>query len=418
MFLKPNFLGRRDGEPLVELIGVVIAFGLMFTVVNRRKPLALAMLLGSVVIIGFSRLPLSSIIPVAKTAFFGRSSLELVVTVAAISLLARSMREYNLLERMTSALTAAVRSTRVALLAIPGLIGCLPVLGGAVLSAPMVDALGSKLDLPPTRKAAANLIFRHAWFFMFPFIPSLVLTANLAGVAVTDLIKHTAPLTAIALGTGYLLFFRGAPREQLPPMEPSAYRHNLGVFLLYSSPIVVSLLLYLVVGVLLPLALLVGVGVAMLIGSRERPVNWALLYQGLDWPMMAAMVGIVFFKGIISSVSVIPTVVASLVNWGIPSLALLFLLPLLIGFSSASQSTSVGITLPLLLPMLEPGQLMAGVTIVYVSSFLAYLMSPLHLCQALTNDYFGVALAPVCRDYLPVVLVILVSALGLYCLYL
>jgi uncharacterized protein len=45
----------------------------------------------------------------------------------------------------------------------PAFLGFLPSLGGAIFSAPLVEAAGKPYDLSPERKTAINYWFRHVW---------------------------------------------------------------------------------------------------------------------------------------------------------------------------------------------------------------------------------------------------------------
>lgn len=45
----------------------------------------------------------------------------------------------------------------------------------------------------------ANVLLRHAWFFVFPFSPSLILTAHLSGYSVNAIIARQWYLTVLAM---------------------------------------------------------------------------------------------------------------------------------------------------------------------------------------------------------------------------
>ena len=78
-----------------------------------------------------------------------------------------------------------------------------------------------------------------------------------------------------------------------------------------------------------------------------------------------------------------------LVENGFPLILLLVVFSFITGFISGHNATSLGIALPVLLLLLEPGMLslkFAG--LLYLCSFAGYLSSPVHLFSYLTFDYF------------------------------
>ena len=102
----------------------------------------------------------------------------------------------------------------------------MPVLGGAAVSAPLVDKLGDGLDLSPDTKAAINLVFRHGMFFIFPLSPTMILVANLIGVSVGTLISK---LWVYGVGfwiAGYWLFLRNTGQPKTVEASPATDRDS------------------------------------------------------------------------------------------------------------------------------------------------------------------------------------------------
>ncbi len=102
-------------------------------------------------------------------------------------------RDTGYLDNMVRGLSGFLGNLKAAIMTVPALVGSMPVLGGAAVSAPLVDKLGDGLGLSPEKKAA-NLVFRHGMFFVFPFSPSMILVSNLLGVPVTSLLAKLWPV--------------------------------------------------------------------------------------------------------------------------------------------------------------------------------------------------------------------------------
>jgi len=90
-----------------------------------------------------------------------------------------------------------VKNPKIVLSALPAIIGFLPVSGGALMSAPIVDAEAEKLKLPPERKAYVNLWFRHTIFPVYPLSQVLIITAALTGAPLFSIILLQIPTVLV-----------------------------------------------------------------------------------------------------------------------------------------------------------------------------------------------------------------------------
>ncbi len=411
----------------MQLLGLFAAFVLIMVLVARRVGLEVSLLAGTAVLALTSGMPPAALAASACRGLLDPHTLQLVVSVGAITSLAGVMKSYGLLHRMVGAVTRLLGGLHLALMAVPSLVGALPVLGGAILSAPMVEGLGDRLGLSPLRKAAVNLVFRHAWFLMAPFTPALVLAAQLAKVDLGGLILRQTPLVLVMLTAGYLALLTRTGRE---PAAATRTRHSadgaevssetaaaaaaapgeaIREFFVSTSPLVVSVALCLGVGpVRLPLWASVGVGLVLALflsrGHRDftglgLPAAWA----GIQWRILLAMAAVMVFGRMMTDSGAADALVTWMVNSGLPSWLLMVVMPFTVGFVSGVPSLPVGISFPALLPLAPPGHLLGSAAILYTSGFVGYFVSPLHLCQILSSQYFGVTVASLYREYWPVI---------------
>ncbi|HEY3314035.1 MAG TPA: DUF401 family protein [Bacillota bacterium] len=406
-----------------EIIGVIVAFALIFWLSSRRMQLGLIMLISSTVLGlfagGFER-PLG-LLTTFYRALTARDTIELAVIVALITALARVMGDFGLLQAMSQALARLLRSTKLSLALVPGVVGCLPVMGGAIVSAPMVDALGDRLDIDRERKSAINVIFRHAWFFVFPFSTSLVLLARLDAVDVFGLIRLQWPISVAALVSGYLYFFGRLPRESTLGV---GYRFWPGLrdFLVTGAPLLTAIIL----GVGLPIpfyglfrlplwaALAVGIVVGMALGRRHPKFRWDLPLRGVNWPMVGTMAGVMVFLWAVKGVTIFPTMIEWLTGNGVPLSLLCVIIPLVIGLASAAQATTIAMTVPVLLATVPTPDKPLYAMLIYASSYVAYVASPLHLCQIFSVQYFRADLTKVYRHYVIPLSAVLVTMAIIY----
>ncbi|MCG2827510.1 MAG: DUF401 family protein, partial [Thermoplasmatales archaeon] len=90
----------------------------------------------------------------------------------------------------------------------PALIGMLPIPGGALLSAPMVEKGGAGVN--PENKAALNVWFRHAFLLIYPLSAFLIVSTKIAGLDVYTVLPYLLPFFIFTVLLGYFFFLRNA----------------------------------------------------------------------------------------------------------------------------------------------------------------------------------------------------------------
>jgi len=419
----------------MQLIGLVLAFAVILVLVSRRTELSVALVLGTAIVAVASRMSPHALALSVWHGLTQAQTVELVLDVALITSLAGVLKRFGLLDTMVRSVSVLLGGARLAIMAVPSIIGMLPVLGGAILSAPMVDGLGEKLGLTRVRRAAVNLVFRHAWFYVAPFSPSLVLAAQLAGVPVGSLIARQAPMAVAMVLSGYLFLLHRTGRAAPCAAEsataeaaaagmsgtalPATPREAAGPFLRSFSPLILSVGLTVGIGGWsLPLDLSVAAGLALALWLSRRHPEFRLAglpaaLESVQWRIVLTMAAVMVFGRVMQDSGTASALATALVASGLPAWALVVILPLAIGYVAGAPAVPIGIAFPTLLPLAQPGRGLALAAALYCSGFLAYLVSPLHLCQVLTGQYFRTTIPRLYREYWPVALV-LAAGTGVY----
>ena len=413
---------------MLEFIGIVFAFVVIIIMVNKKLPLGLAMFIASLLVLMSAGVGPRDIARIVWTAALDLDTLDLAFAVAVITALASLLGRYSFFVKMVAALRGLLQNDNLALMIVPGLIGSMPMVGGAIVSAPIVDNMGQRLNLSRKRRSAANIIFRHSWYFIFPFMPNYILASRLAGITVEELLFIQWPLTVVMLIAGYYFILRRAETPGAVGSETGDEKLDESVdlqgaawqsFIKYSSPILLGLMLYLGLGLNLGLSLLTGIGLTLGLvhfSENNEDLTWSKvpgqLIGGINWEIVGAMVMIMVFRASIDQTVAFETIMNVMLEWGIPLALITAGLGALIGFVSASHASSLAVVLPIVTPMaLAAGEnVVVYVMLAYCFAFLAYLISPLHLCQILTNNYFDVSLVKVYRVYTPVILSVAATA--------
>ncbi len=338
------------------------------------------------------------------------TTISLALTIAFITVLGYLMEKYLILDRMIIALEKMLGSAKATILIAPAIIGTLLVTGGALMSCPIVEKLGNKLDIPKDKRAAINLIFRHGLYFFFPLSPTIILAAELGKYNIWDFVKLQLPIALVMYILGYIFYLRDCKEIKPKKIGAGQYIKTIGAFLLYSSPILVSLLGVLLFSLPFYISLLVGILISILINIYDRKrdskydINENILktiYHGIKPSMIIAIIGIMVFKNALGDTEEIYIFLRSLLDRGLPLEILILISCAMISFSMASTQPGIAILYPMILPLAPNYHTMVlyGMFI-YTSAFTFYYVSPLHMCQVLTLEYFEVKLKDLYRNYM------------------
>jgi len=409
--------------------GFLLAFASILYLSIRRVSIARIMFLATAIMAATSGMSLQAIAATTWQAMRDPATLELAGAVLAIGVFSTFMREFGFLDKTVNALSSFLGNVKAAIISVPALIGSMPVLGGAALSAPLVDRLAEPLGLPADVKAAANLAFRHGMFFVFPFSPGMILTAQITGIPIGTLISRLWPMSVALWGLGYAAhLWRAKPvdlgtgqlQAAATALQPSPGHDRLAAlleFLLYGGPLVVALFLGLALKWPLWLSLSAGtlLAVALALSQRRPMPGLRTLLKGANLSQVAAMFWIMAFKSFVTASPVFPSLIGKATQRGASPALLGLAIPFAFGFGSASQTATVGILMPLLAPASLPAvPRLYLVCLIYASSFTAYFFSPLHMCQVLTCEYFKVDMGKVYKRNWPIAAGFLVIMLVLY----
>jgi hypothetical protein len=98
---------------------------------------------------------------------------------------------------------------------------------------------------------------------------------------------------------------------------------------------------------------------------------------------------------------------------GLPPLLVAFVVPMMVGLLTGVAAATLAISVPLVLPLLSVYALdsaTAGLWL-FVGGFSGIMLSPMHLCLALTREYFGAQWSHLYRAIVPSVGLVAATAL-------
>ncbi len=369
---------------------VWVAFGLSLGLILflARWNLWAALFAGALVL-AFLTAPLSGFPEIFARTFADPGVLALAAAAGLIPIIGAALQKSGLLR----ALVARIPGGRATAYAVaPALFGLLPVPGGALFSAPVLEELGGGQS---EERAAANVWFRHILLSFYPMSAALLTGAKLSGLDLWQIIPWQLlwALFSVIIGAIFLL------RPFLGPKPAFANPHAHGfwkaLFVLVSAPLL-DLLLRRFLPLSAPevataLGLCVALFFALLLGSGF-PSFFALFWETKPWRFSLIVFGVFFYLGAFQATG-LPKAMAAL---PLPLGPLVLGLGLLMGLATGRQQAALSVVIPVYLAgagSLNPWQF----SVIYQASYLGYLLSPLHPCLVVSAEYAGTHLSSVLR---------------------
>jgi uncharacterized protein len=382
--------------------------------VRFRVPLS-ATLLGSAAALGF--LFKLSIPQVAAGFFKGAVDYETLILIASFILIlffSAIMKETGRMTQAISALQEIFRDARATVAIIPAIIGILPIMGGAMLSAPLVLEASDELKLSPERRTFLNYWWRHIWEYMLPTYPVILLISTILGIPLSQVVLMNLPLSIAAIAGGILFGFREVhtpPRPSVPLTLGNALRAGVS-FSANLLPFIAVLVLILVFKVHLAYSLAIASLAVLLYSRPPGTLVWRLLKLSFSLELILLLFGIMIFKEILESTGAINSVARDFTRMGMPPLLLILALPALLGLITGYANALVGLGFPILLPFVQNSDAApVYAMLAYLSGYGAVLLSPMHICLVMTMEFFHADLSKVYRLLIPPVsLVVLTGA--------
>jgi integral membrane protein (TIGR00529 family) len=390
---------------VITLWKVLGAFGLILLLNRLRLNLGLALLIGSAALAVMMGLgPRAAAMAYAK-GILDAEVLSLIVAVVFLLVVSRLMSDTGQLERLVTSFQGLIPGARMTSLILPALIGLLPMPGGALFSAPMIQTACERTSAGPELKTALNYWFRHLWEVWWPLYPGVVLAVSLLGVPAWRFILGGLPLTGVIVLGGMILLWPALKEDRPPDARPGTIRERLKDFGREVRPITLVVLavpavqvVELVLGWDLPPLSAVFLGLVLCLTEviRRNRIPWRQVAQALTNktipPMVLLILAIMAFRGMLVESRAVQMIQAELTREGIPTLCVILAMPFLSGMVTGIAMGMVGASFPLVVPLiahLSGLDHAAHAALAYAFGYLGMMLSPVHLCLLVTRDFFG-----------------------------
>lgn len=385
-------------------MGFLLSVAAILALSQRR--LALGLFAGAITL-GVFTLPMARLGSEIVASFLDLPTILLALAVAIIPVIGGAMEESGQMDNLVRNL----RIGRKAFLALsPALLGMLPMPGGALFSAPLVDRGSGELN--GGAKAALNVWFRHVLFLIYPLTSSLIILARIAGLEVYQTLPYLFPTFFLSLLLGYCFFLRqvGSRIEYEGNFSLAKLLHPLSVILV--APLIDVLIKALLPLPLKEIATLVGVMVSLalvaILGRLGLGDLRRIACRMKAWDFALLIVGMIAFVNVFRA-SGMPRLIGEL---ALPPELLCMGVAFLLGVATGGIETPVSIVVPIYLARFGLEIMSPPVfALTYFSTFLGYVVSPVHPCVSMSLEYFGASMREFLVAILPPTLVAFILSL-------
>ncbi len=416
-------------DSMPAIVRILIIFVLILIAIKRKWMLGNAFLGGALGLGLFFTMAPMDIGQSFAMALIHPKTLCLSMVVGLILVLSHTLERSGQMASLLNSFQGLVQRPRINLVIFPALIGLLPMPGGAIFSAPMVKSMGQAHRLSGAQLSYINYWYRHIWEYWWPLYPGILLTTALAGIDLWLLVFYTLPLTLVAVIAGYWPL-RGTLLDAKIQIQ-GAHTKSYGPFLRRLAPIAFVIFAGLGLGVFLSVRLPgemklvakeIGLIIALILAifwvwrrnKMDWPQRWAIVRQPAMLKMLYMVASILIFKSILEDSGAVSQLSQEMLQWHIPFIPICVLLPFLVGTVSGITIAFVGATFPILISLIQALDqahiMLPYMMLALASGFVGVLLSPLHLCLLLSNEYFDTGLIPVYRHMrIPLMVLLMVS---------
>ncbi len=366
---------------MLSWIGFFLAIAVLLA--GSRVHLGLSLFAGGIAL-GIFTIPPSEILNQIYLTLTDPSVVVLTAAMTMIPIIAGILQKGGKLDQIVENL----RIGKKAFLGMsPSLLGLLPIPGGALFSAPLIERAGEGLG--GGIKTGINIWFRHILFFVYPLAPALIVPANIAGLSVYRVIVYQFPFLFLTIGLGYLFFLRGTKGEMSYERSFSFERLILPLSVLLVPPILDFSLQTIFEFSIEEISTLIAISCSLLLAvyivDSKRDVVRKSVNEMEPWNFTLIILGIYVFINIFKS-SGIGGLIASLSPSPIVlSLGFGFFLGVVTGRIILPASIIIPIYLGTFSLDSLPPVLFA---LTYFAIFMGYVITPIHPCVGLSLKYF------------------------------
>lgn len=403
------FQARHKKEmDIPVLIKIFVIFGIILMLNRFRLNLGLSLLTGAIILGFWMGLGPAGIAESAWETITQFQTISLCLIVGMIMVMSSLMEQSGHMTRLIKSFSCLSKDGRTVGAVMPILIGLLPMPGGALFSAPMVEASMSGSTISQERKTVLNYWFRHIWEYWWPLYPGVILAVAFLEIKTWVFMSVMVSMTLFSVLAGVVFILR--PIGKIENKDSKGFSWTgLWEFLYEMMPILLVIILIVALTGITNMLKYQGIDIKMDSGISVLPglllsLIWvyridritlprlvSVLTSKHVWSMMLLVIAIMIFKGMMDDSRAVIHIRNELITYGIPVILVILIMPFLSGLITGIAIGFVAASFPLIIPLFQSPDLMEYLSLAglaYVFGYLGMILSPVHLCLLVSKDYY------------------------------
>jgi integral membrane protein (TIGR00529 family) len=257
----------------------------------------------------------------------------------------------------------------------------------------MVEEILGK-DAESSDKAFINYWFRHVWRDGFILYPGAILASQLANIPTLLLFVYMLPFCILHAVIGFIIVYGKVKKGH--HISKGSHKEIIAGFIGGIFPIVIIIGLYIVFLGIKPISdyalyLASAITVAILVIYKKYTLRDLTMTfrHSVHMNSVILVLGVMIFMQFLTASGLVDIWLKGISYYGIPKEILFIILPFIAGALSGITVSFVSLSFPILINMGLDQNIWFFVA-AYIAGFSGVMITPVHLCSAMTSDYFGI----------------------------
>ena len=369
---------------------LVVIFVLILFALRQKIPVGITLFGAGLLTALLYLVPVSEVLNGYWKLLSSERFIALTAVICLITTMGSLLKELGFLQKMSRSCRGFYGGTRTATAVLPPLVGLMPMPGGALLSAPLVDEVLADPKYNPAFKCATNYWFRHVVEHFMPIYPGMILTEAVTGLPAGKVAVLQSPLALVMITLGVIFFIRKIDKSEYQQAgESKIFWRSLGGIVSALWPVILVLILYAVFEINMALAALISVVLMVIVIRPSGHITWLSFKRGFSYKLVFLVFGILSFQTMLELSGAIASVEKLSTAYHFPPSVIIILVCFTAGILTGMYAAFVALGYSLLAGFLyQPVIIPANILLAFISGYVGMILSPTHLCLIVTNEYF------------------------------
>jgi integral membrane protein (TIGR00529 family) len=397
---------------MIDVIKLVIVFVGIVIALRKNLFVGYTLFLAGLLIAVIFNMSLDKILLTYRDVIVSPRFLGLLGIIILITFLGKISKEIGSLDRLVSASQKLKGGPRTAAMAIPVLVGMMPMPGGALLSAPLIGKVLPTDKYPAEFASAVNYWSRHVIEFFWPIYPGVILAAGMTSLPIKTLMLMNFPMTIMMVLIGYIFLIRKIHN----PINGNGQLFGPILEILGGVwPIVLAITIYAIIPVSLLISVTFSTILLLVIKRPSYSTIKSVSRESFSPRFFMLVFGIISFQQMLEVTDAVSSINLLSTELGFPSALIIILVAFSSGLLTGMLVALIGLSFSILSGYLyQPDIDLGNIFLAFLAGYVGMIFSPTHFCLILTNEFFKSSLTKVYQKFAFPLIILFLFGLFLY----